>query len=141
MANIHADDDDEKGPSNRNFGLVVGGIFLAIEAIRFYATGEMNIVGYCLLAAGAPLFFFGLVYPPVLTPFNKAWMKLGLLMYKVVNPVIMFLIYMTAIVPVGLILRMSGKDLLRLQKDPDARSYWIERDPEQDKLSSMKNQF
>ena len=59
-----------------------------------------------------------LVRPQSLGPANRAWLKLGLLMYRVVNPVIMAILFFGAMLPIGLLMRMFGKDFLRLARDP-----------------------
>ena len=75
------------------------------------------------------------------TPLNKAWTKLGLVLFKVVNPVVLGMIFVVTIVPIGLIMRALGKDPLRLKFDPSATSYWIERDPPGPAPETMGQQF
>jgi hypothetical protein len=82
-----------------------------------------------------------LVAPRLLRPLNRVWLRLGLLLHHVVNPVVMALVYYTAVVPTGLILRARGKDLLRLRRDPEADSYWISRQPPGPPPDSMPRQF
>ena len=127
--------------SDRSFGLTVGGILALIEAYRLWSSGALDTLGIVLLAIAAPLLFFGLVYPKILAPLNKAWIKLGFLMFKIVNPIIMFLVYALTIVPIGLLLKLFGKDPMRLKLEKDAKTYWIERDPAGPSPESMKNQF
>lgn len=127
--------------SDRGFGLTVGGILALIEGYRFWSSSSVDTAGIVLLALAVPLLVLGLVYPPLLAPLNKGWTKLGLLMFKVVNPLIMLGIYVLTIIPIGLILRLSGKDPLRLKLDKEADTYWIERDPVGPPPESMKNQF
>lgn len=79
--------------------------------------------------------------PPALGPLNKLWLKLGLMLHKVVNPVIMAVIFYATVLPTGLIMRMLGKDLLRLKLKPGADSYWIPRQPRGPVPESMKDQF
>lgn len=130
-----------EGPSDRSFGLTVGGILALIEAYRFWSIEALDLIGIALLTIAAPLLLFGLIYPKILAPLNRAWMKLGLLMFKVVNPIIMFAVYALTIVPIGLLLRLFGKDSLRIKLDKDAKSYWIERAPAGPPPETMKNQF
>ncbi|MDV7340839.1 SxtJ family membrane protein [Terasakiella sp. A23] len=127
--------------SDRSFGLTVGGILALIEAYRLWSNETLDTLGIVLLAIAAPLLLFGLIYPKILAPLNKAWIKLGFIMFKIVNPIIMFLIYVLTIVPIGLIMRLFGKDPMRMKLEPDAKSYWIERDPAGPSPESMKNQF
>ncbi|MFB9268559.1 SxtJ family membrane protein [Bradyrhizobium erythrophlei] len=67
--------------------------------------------------------------PSLLHPLNRLWMKLGLLLHKLVNPIIMGLLFYGTILPTGLVMRLRGRDLLRLKREADAASYWIARPP------------
>jgi predicted membrane metal-binding protein len=127
--------------SDRSFGLTVGGILALIEAYRLWSSGILDTFGIILLAIAGPLFLLGLVYPKILAPLNKAWTKLGFLMFKIVNPIIMFLVYAITIVPIGLLMRLAGKDPMRMKLDKEAKTYWIERDPAGPSPESMKKQF
>jgi hypothetical protein len=65
--------------------------------------------------------------PAALKPFNQLWLKIGLLLHKMVNPIMTALVFFGAVMPTGLIMRALRKDLLRQKWQPDANSYWIER--------------
>ncbi len=134
-------DEDVQGSSNRGFGLTVGGILLAIGAYRWYAHGLGDWLFFCLTGIGAPLVLLALLKPSSLTPLNVAWTRLGLLLFRVVNPVVMFLLFALAILPIGLIMRAFGKDFLRLKRDGTATSYWILRQPPGPPAESMTDQF
>ena len=124
--------------SDRNFGLTFAGFFAILAGLGFWRGGERW--PYWLGAAVA-VALAALALPKLLAPFNKAWTKLGLLLFKVVSPVVMVILYATTIVPIGLIRRALGSDSLRLRFEPDAPSYWIPRDPPGPAPESMKNQF
>jgi hypothetical protein len=79
--------------------------------------------------------------PQLLTPLNQLWFRFGLVLHHVVNPIIMGLIFFAAVVPVGAVLRLFGKDVLRLQRDRNAESYWIPREPPGPQPGSMSKQF
>jgi hypothetical protein len=79
--------------------------------------------------------------PRVLAPLNKLWTKLGLLIYKVMNPIVLGLLFFVTIMPIGLLMRVFGKDFLRMKIDRNAKSYWIERKPPGPPPQSMRNQF
>ena len=135
-----------EGSTDRGFGLTVGGILLAIVVVRLglqWWSGhvEPGWFDYTLGGIGTALLLLGLVAPSLLAPFNKAWTKLGLLLFKIVNPIVLGLIFLLTIVPIGLLLRAFGKDPLRLQFDPDAKSYWIPREPPGPNPESMPQQF
>ena len=76
--------------------------------------------------------------PNVLALPNKLWFKLGLALGAIVAPVVMALVYFTTVVPIGLIMRLMGKDMLRQKLDKNAKSYWIVRDLP---MGSMRDQF
>ncbi len=82
-----------------------------------------------------------IVAPKVLHPLNRVWTSLGLLLGKVVNPIVMGVVFLLAVTPIAVILRLLGKDLLRLRRDPAADSYWIPRDPPGPDPASMSRQF
>jgi hypothetical protein len=130
--------EDIKPSSDRGFGLVVATFFLIVslwpliqgESIRWWALGVSAV--FLVLA----LFWTG-----TLAPLNKLWTKLGVLLYGIVNPVVMALLFYVTVTPIALLMRMLGKDPLRLRRDPDAASYWINRTPPGPAPESMKNQF
>jgi hypothetical protein len=126
------------GPTNRRFGLTVGGVCIFVGGVRILF-GH----GYSTwwLATGVVLVLLAAVRPAALAPLNGLWLRFGLLLHKFVNPVVMALVYFSTIVPVGVLMRLSGKDLLRLKPSPDAESYWIVRDPPGVQPEDMKNQF
>jgi hypothetical protein len=82
-----------------------------------------------------------LLYPAALNPLNRAWLKFGLLLHKVVNPIVMGLLFYGTVLPTGLVFRALGKDILRLRRQPEADSYWIVRQPPGPAPETMKDQF
>lgn len=136
----HIEDDGlDEGPSNRNFGLTVGGILLAITGYRFFAAG-IDGIGFITGTVGGALFILGLVAPSALTIPNRYWMGLGRLLFIVINPIIMMLMYSICIVPIALVMRLFGYDPLKRRFDASIRSYWVAK--ESNELESpMKNQF
>jgi hypothetical protein len=132
--------DEVKSGSDRGFGLTVGGILLLIALVRAYFYG-LGWVQYGLGGIGVALLVLGLFAPGSLRGLNRAWMKLGLILFKVVNPIVLALIYGTTMVPIGLVMRAIGHDPLRLKLDPKADSYWIPRDPPGPAPETMINQF
>jgi hypothetical protein len=145
---IHEDfsrQEEVKGSTDRGFGLTVGGILLAIAAVRtglhlWDGTAPGWLEGV-LAGVGLLLVAFGLAAPARLAPLNRAWTKLGLILFKVVNPVVLGLIYLTTIVPIGLLMRLLGRDLLNLKFDRQAASYWVVREPPGPAPETMIHQF
>jgi hypothetical protein len=133
--------EEVKGSSDRGFGLTVGGILLLIAAVRVWLHEGYGTVELALGAVGLCLVVLALVWAQSLAALNRSWTKLGLLMFKVVNPVVLGLIYLTTIVPIGLIMRACGHDPLRLKRDPQASTYWVRREPPGPAPETMINQF
>lgn len=124
--------------SNRSFGIVFAVLF-AIVALLPLVSGHAP-----RLWAGAVavvLTAIALLAPQFLAPLNRLWFRFGLLLHRVVTPLIMGLIFFTTVVPVGWLLRLFGKDVLNLKRDPSAASYWIVRQPPGPEPGSMSRQF
>jgi hypothetical protein len=138
---LHEDlsrDEEGVGASDRAFGLTLAGVCGFVGAIRL-ALGH-HLALWWLGAAGIAL-IIALFWPAALAPLNRVWLRLSLVLYKVVNPVAMGLVFFTTVAPTGLIMRALGKDPLRLKRDPGAASYWIAREPPGPAPDTMKNQF
>jgi hypothetical protein len=126
------------GSSDRSFGIVMSAAFAVISLLNAWYGGHIwkwtgGIAALLLVAA--------LLRPSALQPLNRLWLKFGLLLHKIVNPIVMGLVFYGAVLPTGLIMRALGKDLLRLKRQPEAASYWIERHPPGPAPESMKDQF
>ena len=120
--------------SNKSFGIVFFIVFLLIAIYPLINNGELRIWS---LVVAIIFFILGLVNSKVLTPLNKLWFKFGLLLGKIVSPLIMGFIFFFVVTPIAFIMRIIGKDLLNL-KFNDKKTYWIEKT---DPKSKMKNQF
>jgi hypothetical protein len=125
-----------KPPSPRSTGFVFVGVAV-IVAVLFR---HNPLIAGIALGVAVILLALSLVSPRVLQPLNIVWFQIGMLMHRVVNPLVMFLMFAVAMVPAGLLMRI-GHDPLRSKREPDAETYWIEPDAAEAKLSSMKNQF
>ena len=120
--------------TNKSFGIVFFIVFLFISIYPLLNNGELRI--WSLIIAMIFL-VLGLIKSKVLTPLNKLWFKFGLLLGKVISPLIMGIIFFLVVTPTALIMRIIGKDLLNL-KFNNKKSYWIEKTGPK---SKMKNQF
>ena len=120
--------------SNKSFGIVFFIVFLLIAIYPLINNGELRI--WSLIIAIIFL-ILGLINSKILTPLNKLWFKFGLLLGKVVSPLIMGIIFFFVVTPIAFIMRIIGKDLLNL-KFNNKKSYWIEKTGPK---SKMKNQF
>ncbi|MCX5578655.1 SxtJ family membrane protein [Kaistia terrae] len=129
-----------EGPTNRSFGYTVGSILIGLMLLRWVLSGYFTPISAGLTAVGAVLVLLALVAPKALTVPNRLWMKLGLLLFMIVNPVVMFLIYTTTFVPMGFVMRWRGHDPLAASFDRKTSTYWIDCAPSADP-SAMRNQF
>jgi len=93
------------------------------------------------LVLAAALLAAGLFAPVLLRPFNRVWFLFGLALHKIVNPLVMGLLFFLTVTPMALILRALGKDPLHRTFDPDAASYWIKREPPGPAPKTMRQQF
>tara|TARA_B100001063_G_scaffold205730_1_gene200775 strand:+ start:219 stop:602 length:384 start_codon:yes stop_codon:yes gene_type:complete len=121
-------------PSNRNFGIVFFLVFLIIAVYPLTYSGEIIIWS---LIVSLVFFILGLINSKILNPLNKIWFKFGIILGKLISPIIMGVIFFFVVTPTGLIMRLFGKDLLNL-KSSSIKSYWIEKNGPK---SKMKNQF
>lgn len=130
--------DEIKVGSERSFGIVFAVFFTLVAALPLLQGGSVR-----LWSAGlAVLFVFvAFVVPGVLRPLNLIWFKFGLLLHAIMNPLIMGLLFFFTVTPIALIMRVLGKDPLRLKADPSAESYWIDRTPPGPEPETMKYQF
>jgi uncharacterized membrane protein len=131
-------DEDVKGSSDRSFGLVFATLFALIAVSKLW---HGNDAGYGWLAAAAAVLAAALTVPTALAPANRLWLKIGLLLHHVVEPLVMGVLFFLVVTPMGVALRLTGKDLLRLRRDAAATTYWIDRDPPGPTPESLRNQF
>lgn len=124
--------------SNRNFGLVFAGVFAVLAFWPLIRHGEA--VRWWALAPAAAFLGLALYADHLLAPLNKLWFRFGLLLHSVVSPLVMGALFYGAVTPVAYVLRLMGKDILRLKR-ADEKSYWIERTPPGPAKNSMGQQF
>lgn len=125
---------------NRSFGFLAMGMFVA-GAVT--AQTRHAAIGWSVAAVIGALCMGALAVwaPRKLTPLSRVWMGLGMLMGRVVNPLVFGLMFFALITPVGWVMRLRGRDALKLRLDPSARSYWVDRQPPGPRPESFKNQF
>lgn len=127
-----------KTSSDRAFGWVFAIVF--------------GILGGWPLFDGAPPYLWAwalalvfsvvaLLRPAWLAPLNRLWTRFGLFLHRIVNPVVLGVIFLVSILPIGLLFKLLGKDPMRLRRRPDAGSYWIERHPPGPAADSLPRQF
>jgi hypothetical protein len=124
--------------SERNFGLVFAAVFALMGLAPLVHAGGVRLwplpVAAAFLAVTA-------VRPGALAPLNRLWFRIGILLGKVMTPVMMGVLFFVVVTPVGLLMRLCGKDPLRLKREPAAKSYWLERSGLGLTAESLKDQF
>ena len=125
---------NNKIPSNKNFGIVFFLVFLVISF--FPLINNQNIIIWSLVIS---IFFLvlGLLNSKFLTPLNMIWFRFGLLLGNFVSPVIMGVVFFIVVTPTSFIMKILGKNLLNLKKEKK-KTYWIERPKIK---TTMRNQF
>ena len=125
---------DVKVNSNRSFGIIFFIVFILIAIYPLTYNGEIRfwslIISWIFLV-------LALLNSKILTPFNKLWFKFGIFLGKIISPIIMGLIYFFVVTPIGLTMRLLGKDIINLKFNKN-KSYWSEKNSPK---SKMKNQF
>lgn len=130
--------DYEKSSSDRSFGLVFGAVFTLIGVAPTLSGAPLR-----LWAVGVAVLFFLLAFvkPAVLSPLNRLWLKLGHVLQSIVSPIVLGALFFLTVAPIGLVLRLTGRDLLGLRWDRGASTYWVVRNPPGPSPESMRNQF
>ena len=120
--------------NNRGFGLL---FFLVFILIGFWPLKSGQNLNIYFVIISIPFLILGILNSKVLTPFNKAWIKFGELLGRLIAPAVMALVYFFILTPISLIVRIVGKDLLQIKFSKE-KSYWIKRKKD---LGSMNKQF
>jgi hypothetical protein len=105
----------------RSFGLTLG---IAFGLIGGFLAWRGNGAWPYFLGISGFFFGFGLVLPAALKPFQKLWMTLALLMGWVMSRVILIVTFFLIVTPIGLILRLFGKDLLDIRRGVKKETHW-----------------
>ncbi len=130
--------DEVKLGSERGFGFVFAAVFSIIALWPLWSGGAVRVWALIVAAVFAVAAAF---MPRALRPLNLLWFRFGLLLHKVVTPVIMGLLFFVTVTPIAILMHLFGKDPLRLRFDRSAKSYWIERVPPGPAPDTMRHQF
>lgn len=129
-----------KLPSESRFGYLFSTILIVASAYSLYK-GNSHIATVVLFLLGCIMLSVSIIRPVLLAPFNKAWFLLGMLLGKIVSPIVLGAIFFLMITPIALLMRMNGRDVFALRRKKDVATYWIERAVAEPSASSFKNQF
>ena len=124
----------DKIGSNRSFGILFSIVF---AIIAFWPTINGNPLRLWSIPISVIFLVLGLLNSKLLNPLNIVWVKFGELLGRIIAPIVMAIIYFIIVTPIGLFMRLIGKDLLNI-KFSKSNTYWIKREK---KVGSMKKQF
>jgi predicted membrane metal-binding protein len=127
-----------RSSSDRNFGLVFAAGFILLGLWPLLKRGSVR---WPLLVVAAVFLSAAFIRPVLLRPLNKVWTKFGLLLGRLINPIMTALMFFLVFTPAGIISRLLGKDPLRLKWAPEAETYWIVRNPPGPAPETMAKQF
>jgi|TARA_B100000795_G_C22652024_1_gene380665 hypothetical protein len=120
--------------SNKSFGIVFFLFFLIVAIYPMFFDGNLRVWSIIISII---FLILGLLNSRALTPLNLLWFKFGILLGRIVSPIVMGLVFFVIVTPTGLIMKFLNKDLLNLKKSK-SKSYWIKRTTLK---TDMKNQF
>ena len=121
--------------SNKSFGLL---FFIVFLILGLWPLKNADNINFYFILISLIFLILGLINSKILSPLNKSWIKLGEILGIVIAPIVMAFVYFVILVPVSLIVRLFGKDLLRLKFLKEKETYWIKR---KKNIGSMKKQF
>ena len=122
-----------KNKDNITFGILFFTFFLIIGAYPLKTGGAIRVWSVVLSLV---FLFITIIRPNLFTFLNKLWIQFGILLGKIISPLVMGLVFFFVVTPIGILIRMLKKDVMGLKRG--APSYWINRE---DKAQSMKKQF
>jgi hypothetical protein len=125
-------------PTNKKFGLFFAAIFLLASA--YFLHKGLHILSLLFIVFAVTFAVLAFVKSEVLLPLNKLWMRFGLLLGMIVSPIVLGVIFFALFMPIGVVMRLFGRDELQL-KPKSAATYWKTRDPDEFSAVSFKNQF
>ncbi|TVR10341.1 MAG: hypothetical protein EA385_04310 [Salinarimonadaceae bacterium] len=123
--------------SERAFGIVFAVVFAVIALWPLLGGGGLRLWAAAICAGFLAAAFAA---PRALKPLNVLWFRFGMLLHRIVSPIVMGFLFFVTVTPIGLLMRAFGKDPMRLKRS-EAKSYWIERDPPGPPPESMTKQF
>ena len=114
----------------RKFGITVGIVLGLLGGLLWWKDRDVFPI---FLGVSVGFIVFGLILPAVLKPIQKVWMTLALLLGWVMTRVILSVMFFLLFLPISQLAKLFGKDFLDQKIKPDARSYWILREPKDQK--------
>ena len=120
--------------SNKSFGIV---FFIVLLIVSLWPLLHGNEIRSWALILSFVFLILGLLNSKILTPLNKAWIKLGDILGRIIAPIVMGIVFFLVVTPIGILMKVLGKDVLSLKLTKE-NSYWINR---KKNIQSMKKQY
>ena len=130
--------DEQKLPSDRNFGIFFFFIFLLLSI--YFFSNEVFFSSFIFFSASLIFLTISLTKSRLLHPLNKLWIKLGLILGRVISPIVIGILFFLFFTPIALVMRVFGRDELSI-KFESRSSYWKKRTEQEQIFSRFKNQF
>ena len=121
--------------SNRNFGVVFFIVFFVLGLWPAKNEGEINIF---LILTSFIFLFLAITKSKFLTPLNKLWFKFGIKLGSIIAPIVMSVVFFLVVTPIGIIMKITGRDLINIKINKNTKTYWLNR---KKAAGSMKRQF
>jgi energy-coupling factor transporter transmembrane protein EcfT len=122
-----------KRKENVTFGILFFIFFLIIGLYPLKSGGVIRVWSVLLSLI---FLIITIIRPNLFTFLNKLWIKFGILLGKIISPLVMGLVFFIVVTPVGMLVRILKKDTMGLKRG--SSSYWVNKE---DKVQSMKKQF
>ena len=123
-----------KTGSNKSFGII---FFIVFIIISLYPLVNQEDIRIWSLFIAFIFLILALLNSKILTPMNKIWTRFGLFLGNFISPIVMGIIFFFVVTPIGLLMRLFGKDILNLKKNKFS-TYWIKKTNQK---SNMEKQF
>ena len=124
----------KKNDNNKSFGIL---FFIVFLLIAVWPIIELGTIRVWAIVISLIFLILGILNSKILTPLKTLWIKFGEFLGKIIAPIVMGLIYFIIITPIGILIRLLGKDLLNIKYNKN-KSYWIKRPKNVD---TMRRQF
>lgn len=125
--------------SERSFGIIFAVFFMILSGWAYYLSNVEWV--FYFLGTSVLLLILAIVFPKTLKLPNRIWFQFGLVLHKIISPIVLGFLFLVTVTPTGIIMRLLGKDLLNLRLDRRTKSYWIYRTPPGPEPKSMNDQF
>jgi hypothetical protein len=130
--------EEVKRGSDRAFGYVFGAVFALLGC---WPLTRLDPPYWQMLTVAAAFAAVAAFAPTLLRPLNAVWHRIGLALHAIVSPLVMGLVFFLCVTPIGVVMRLFGRDILSLKRRPELESYWVVRRPPGPDPKSMINQF